>query len=47
MKKEVRSTERREVWVSRKGGKGNEQEDRALSWDNERLLNSMEGSSWR
>lgn len=46
MKKEVRSTERNEVWILRRGVKVNGEEDRVLSWDNERLLNSMEGRSF-
>lgn len=45
MKKEVRSTGRNEVWVLRRGIKFNREEDRALSGDNERLWNSMEGPS--
>lgn len=47
MKKEVRSTERNEVWVLRRGVQVNGEEDRVLSWDNERLLNSREGRSFR
>lgn len=43
-KKEVRSsTGRNEVWVLRRNVKIKGKEDRALSWDNERLLNGVAG----
>lgn len=44
LKKEVRSsTGRNEVWVLRRNVKIKGKEDRALSWDNERLLNCVDG----
>lgn len=44
MKKEARSSVGRNgVWVFRRGVKVNREKEPALSWDNERLLRSVEG----